>query len=889
MNKPTTHVGDLAKLPKALAPLIERPQWCVWRWTQLPDGGWQKPPFQARNPELHASSKGGETWSDYATALATVQAGHADGITYILTNQDPFAAADLDHCRDPHGSIDVWAMNMLEQALNTYCEVTVSGTGLRIWGTAAGGVLNRKFKLSTDSDGPALELFRCTHKPLTISGWDLRQGRALGNIDRLLNGAVPWAQRRRAAVAPTPIARGNGGGAGLPYTIDEIEQIVRNGAPDGANRSDLFHAIVGHYHGCGWSAEEIVAHIEPHLLGIGERFIAEGRLTTEVIRSLGKYVGYAWTSDAIHTHLRQFTDGGIGGHLIAEGRLADAGSAMAGARAKASEPEAGLPWDEPEAAAPKPEPAKVEDSTAEPDWDAELDGDALDDDDAPDDELDADTMDGSSKPAASQQARNREPIHNWADPDPSLLDDRRGDLPEFPLETLSGPIQDWTRRTADSTGVTPAHVAVPLLAVASATIGTARRVRAARSWSEPMTGWFATVGYSGTGKTPGLEASKRTVDVVDRDPARRLWLEERKRKHATKREIAKQAYKLWKKEVENALKENIEVPLQPANAVDPGEFVEPRLYVVDSTVERLGALLSARPQGALCIKDELAELFTNMSRYSRGQDNEFWLQAWNGGSHIVERMHRSLRLRHLLVGLYGGFQPDKLAEAFEGPNDGMHARFCFSWPPEPAHQSLSGKAAEVEPELVHALERLDALGGRDPDVFEPGYVPLSADALVVFEELRAFAAAGRRRLDGREREWWAKMQAHTLRLSGTLAYLAWSMVGGPEPMEIAAEFMRNAATLVRDYFCQHSRAALHLIGVEEHDADARRVLRWIQAGQYTEVSREDVRRRALGRKLDAEQTQTVVIDRLVRAGWLREIRTHTSGRDVVRWEVNPQL
>jgi hypothetical protein len=60
-DKPTTYVGDLARLPKALAPLIERPQWAVWRWTQLPDGGWQKPPFQARNPDRHASTKGGDT------------------------------------------------------------------------------------------------------------------------------------------------------------------------------------------------------------------------------------------------------------------------------------------------------------------------------------------------------------------------------------------------------------------------------------------------------------------------------------------------------------------------------------------------------------------------------------------------------------------------------------------------------------------------------------------------------------------------------------------------------------------------------------------------------------------------------------------------------------
>ena len=46
-NKPTTHQGDLAKLPRALAPLVERPQWVVWRWTQQGNGRWQKPPYQA--------------------------------------------------------------------------------------------------------------------------------------------------------------------------------------------------------------------------------------------------------------------------------------------------------------------------------------------------------------------------------------------------------------------------------------------------------------------------------------------------------------------------------------------------------------------------------------------------------------------------------------------------------------------------------------------------------------------------------------------------------------------------------------------------------------------------------------------------------------------------
>ena len=91
------------------------------------------------------------TWTDYTTALATVQAGHADGISYILTGDDPFGAIDLDHCRCTiTNSIDVWAQNYLQAAVHTYQEVTPSGEGVRIWGIADGDPLNRKFTLKID-------------------------------------------------------------------------------------------------------------------------------------------------------------------------------------------------------------------------------------------------------------------------------------------------------------------------------------------------------------------------------------------------------------------------------------------------------------------------------------------------------------------------------------------------------------------------------------------------------------------------------------------------------------------------------------------------------------------------------------------------------------------
>ena len=111
---------------------------------------------------------------DYATALAAWQAGHGDGISYILAEADPYAAIDLDHCRDlATHSIDRWAQNFLEAGRNSYSEVTPSGTGVRIWGLATGAKVNRKFTLTDNGKDIAAELFRHTSKVLTITGYKL--------------------------------------------------------------------------------------------------------------------------------------------------------------------------------------------------------------------------------------------------------------------------------------------------------------------------------------------------------------------------------------------------------------------------------------------------------------------------------------------------------------------------------------------------------------------------------------------------------------------------------------------------------------------------------------------------------------------------------------------
>jgi uncharacterized protein DUF3987 len=286
-------------------------------------------------------------------------------------------------------------------------------------------------------------------------------------------------------------------------------------------------------------------------------------------------------------------------------------------------------------------------------------------------------------------------------------------------------------------------------------------------------------------------------------------------------------------------------------------------------------------------------LLLNLSRYSGGTDKEFWLQAWCGDPYRVERMGREpVDLDYLLVAVLGGLQPDKLNRSFQGDHDGLYARILFSWPPEPPYRPLSNDVAELEPEFFNALDRLanlDSGQGLEGE-FAPRAIPLSDEAVRDFEHFRQFVHDLKESLDGRERDWAAKMPAHALRLALTLALLDYGLRGGSEPTEVSEAFMGAAIDLVKNYFFPHARAALRQIGLSEKRATARRVLRWIRARCRDEISLMDIRRDALAQSLDQDQTLAVV-EALEKSGWLREITVETGakGRPARRWGVNPKL
>jgi len=85
-----------------------------------------------------ASSTNSNTWSDFISANAS-RAGV--GLGFVLGNG--FACIDLDHCFDGTKPSQA-AVAFLADYPNHYIEVSPSGDGLHIWGTAAATTGSRK-------------------------------------------------------------------------------------------------------------------------------------------------------------------------------------------------------------------------------------------------------------------------------------------------------------------------------------------------------------------------------------------------------------------------------------------------------------------------------------------------------------------------------------------------------------------------------------------------------------------------------------------------------------------------------------------------------------------------------------------------------------------------
>ncbi|MDB9234589.1 hypothetical protein PN419_14900 [Halorubrum ezzemoulense] len=120
-------VGDQENIPERLR---ERDQWVCWREAER-DGKPTKIPVTPGAGGF-ASATESETWASFEAALDYTETEYADGVGFVFTDDDPIVGVDLDDCRGPEtDDVDDAALDIIER-LDSYTEVSPSGTGYHV-------------------------------------------------------------------------------------------------------------------------------------------------------------------------------------------------------------------------------------------------------------------------------------------------------------------------------------------------------------------------------------------------------------------------------------------------------------------------------------------------------------------------------------------------------------------------------------------------------------------------------------------------------------------------------------------------------------------------------------------------------------------------------------
>ncbi len=105
-------------------------QWVCWR-SEIRDGKPTKIPYSPM-AGARARSDDPRIWGTYPQAREAAEKEGHDGIDFVFTASDPFCGVDLDGCVDPEtGEVQPWAAEIVDE-LDSYAELSPSGTGLHI-------------------------------------------------------------------------------------------------------------------------------------------------------------------------------------------------------------------------------------------------------------------------------------------------------------------------------------------------------------------------------------------------------------------------------------------------------------------------------------------------------------------------------------------------------------------------------------------------------------------------------------------------------------------------------------------------------------------------------------------------------------------------------------
>ena len=285
----------------------------------------------------------------------------------------------------------------------------------------------------------------------------------------------------------------------------------------------------------------------------------------------------------------------------------------------------------------------------------------------------------------------------------------------------------------------------------------------------------------------------------------------------------------------------------------PKSPTKDRLWIVDSTTEKVARILGENPGGLICFRDELAGLLGAFDKYGgSGGDRSFWIEAYGGRPYRYDRVSlkdHPIDIPFCAVSLLGALQPDRLnSMLLSGDDDGLAARPLYAWP-DPVPPRRPTRVADQQ-EHKQWDAKLGASG-------------------------RLAGAVG-------------KLNGIALRLALVLELLvwAWRQSNTAEPERVGVQSVRHSTRLIDDWVRPNLERVFAEASLPQAQRDAMMVGRWLLKTKPHQINARDLRRQAGFPGPKEPKTLDAALEMLVDARWLLKPDKDRSGRPRKDFVVN---
>ena len=283
--------------------------------------------------------------------------------------------------------------------------------------------------------------------------------------------------------------------------------------------------------------------------------------------------------------------------------------------------------------------------------------------------------------------------------------------PSFPLDVFPREMQAIARSFHEYEGFNKDFLCAAMLTVFASAMGNRWTAHFSTSWYATPILYVVVIGPASCGKTPPLHQMT--------EPLRRYDLE------------LDAAYNTALQRYDLAMSLNREERISRGLDEQPVKPRHRQVLVINTNIENLFSTLDQNRRGILMNVDELESLTGNMSRYTNGTDESYWLEMFNGSQIKYARKSTGeyINIAHPYVSVIGGTQPGVLPSMFgsKRSSNGFAARFLKVYPditrmPDWNMQKMPESVAQDWDDIIRSVLTMeyetDANGDPQPQVVE---------------------------------------------------------------------------------------------------------------------------------------------------------------------------